>query len=167
MAHNRRLFGIMICFGIAAAGTIAFTLKAQQPATPKAQSASPPANLPEVWTSQATKHDFRVKVEKDLFTAEWINLPPEAARQGAFIRTECRRSEKNWIGTSRVVLPCAAPGDAKGKATKACPMTLRFELSSISKDRIVGRSESLRNFDCEKCQVRETGWGDFVWVPKK
>jgi hypothetical protein len=48
-----------------------------------------------------------------------------------------------------------------------CSMTLRFEVDSISPERITGRAESLRDFDCQKCEVRQTGWGNFVWLPKK
>jgi hypothetical protein len=36
----------------------------------------------------------------------------------------------------------------------------------MSAERITGRGESLREFDCQNCQVHQTGWADFVWVPK-
>lgn len=141
------------------------------------QSSKPPAGkeaptsapaLPKIWKSQSPAgHEFRVTVENDVFTAEWINLPPTSAKLGAYIRTECRRVGSRWIGTNRVLLPCAKPGEAPGKITHTCPMTLRFEVDEISPERISGRGESLRDFNCETCEVRETGWAKYVWVPKK
>lgn len=119
----------------------------------------------EIWKSETTEKEFRVRVEKDRLTAEWVNIPPDGAKQGAYIRSECRRVGEKWVGTSQVFLPCALPGDQK--ATHACHMTLRFEVDSISRDRITGGGESLRQFDCQSCKVLETAWAKFVWVPKQ
>jgi len=141
-----------------------------------AQKSSPPAQgksvrggvgRGEIWKSKTSGREYRVKIEQDRFLAEWVNIAPTAAKQGAYIRTECRRSGTKWIGTSQVLLPCAKPGEAKGKTTRVCPMRLRFEVDSISPERISGHGENLRDFDCEKCEVRQTGWGAFEWVPKR
>lgn len=122
--------------------------------------------LPRLWTSLNSHKDFRVRIDKDRFYAEWI-VPPEAARQGAYIHTVCRRSGDKWIGTSRVFVICPDPADASAKKTVGCPLTVRFEVESITADRISGRSETPHEgFDCQKCEVREMGWGNFVWVPK-
>lgn len=123
--------------------------------------------LPRIWVSQTTKHEFRVTVDKDLFRAEWINVPPAAAKQGAYIRSECRRSGSKWIGTSSIYQPFAVPGQPPGKDLTTCHLTLRFEVDSISPQKITGRGETLKGFDVGKCQVLQTGWGNFVWVPKK
>ena len=145
------------------------TVAGQKPQAPVGTAITTPkpasSPLPKIWHSDATKHDFRVEVTADLFRAEWINIPPTAAKQGAYIRTECRRSGDKWIGQSRIYLPCA-PADATA-ATKACPITARFEVDSITPEKISGRGESLKQFDCAKCQVQKTGWAEFVWVPKK
>jgi hypothetical protein len=120
-----------------------------------------------MWKSETTGKEYRVRIEKDRFSAEWANIPPAAAKQGSYIRTECRRAGTKWIGTSQVYLPCANPGIVKGKVANACHLTLRFEVDSVSRDRITGGAEVLRDFDCGKCEVRKTSWGSFVWVPKR
>jgi hypothetical protein len=123
--------------------------------------------LARIWKSQKTPHEYRVRVENDVFYAEWVNIPPDAAKQGAYIRSECRRAGTKWIGTSRILLPCGKAGFAQGKTINVCRMTLRFEVDSISPERISGRGETLKDFDCARCEIRQTGWGDFVWVPKR
>jgi len=137
-----------------------------KPTAPK-PAASSAGTAGKIWVSQTTHHEFRVKIENDLFSAEWVNIPPTSAKLGAYMRTECRRSGTRWIGTSRVLLPCAKPGEAPGKITRTCPMTFRFEVDTITPERISGRGESLKELDCEKCEIRETGWAPYVWVPKK
>jgi hypothetical protein len=153
---------ILVC-GILAPARL--QLASQNPSAPKpggTKSAAKATALPELWKSASTGKEYRVKVDGDRFTAEWSNIPPQAAKQGAYIRTECRRSGTRWIGTSRILLPCALP-DGK---TKMCPMILRFEVDFISPDRITGGGEVLREFDCGACEVRKTGWGPFSWAPK-
>ncbi len=122
--------------------------------------------LPSLWTSSNSQKDFRVRIDKDRFYAEWI-VPPEAAKKGAYIRTVCRRSGNKWFGTSRVFVLCPDPADASAKKAVGCPLTVRFEVESITADRISGRSETPHEgFDCQKCQVLQMGWGNFAWVPK-
>ena len=139
------------------------TQSAPKPAGTK--SAAKADALPQIWKSVSTGKEYRVKVEGDRFTAEWINIPPESAKLGAYTRTECRRSGTRWIGTSRFLLPIPCP-PPNGKL-KMCPLILRFEVDHISPDRITGGGEILRGFDCGSCAVRKTGWGPFSWTPKR
>jgi hypothetical protein len=127
-----------------------------------------PINKPfvKIWHSESTKHDFSVQVSNDLFRAEWVNIPPVAAKQGAYIRTECRKSGSKWVGTSNVNMPVGVPGAPPGKDTKMCTFTVRFEVDSLSSLKITGHSESLRNFDPKTCRVQQTDWAPFTWVPK-
>ena len=149
--------------GVLATGSLPLSTESQAPSKPASAKATAKAGaLPEIWKSVATGKEYRVKVEGDRFTAEWSNIPPPAAKQGAYIRSECHRSGSRWIGTSRILLACPLP-DGK---TKMCPMLLRFEVDSISPDRITGGGEILRDFDCASCEVRKTGWGPFSWTPK-
>jgi hypothetical protein len=153
---------ILLC-GILA--TVPLQYSSENPSTPKpvgTKSAAKANALPEVWRSATTGKEYRVKIDGDRFTAEWSNIPPQAAKQGAYIRSECRRNGTRWIGTSRILLPCPLP-DGK---TKMCPMILRFEVDLISSDRITGGGEVLRDFDCASCEVRKTSWGAFSWAPK-
>ena len=140
-------------------------LPSESQSAPKPAGANATAKggaFPRIWKSQSSGKEYRVKMEGDHLTAEWLNIPPQAAKQGAYIRSECRRSGSRWIGTSRILLPCSLP-DGK---TKMCPMILRFEVDSISSERITGAGEILRDFDCGSCEVRKTGWGPFSWAPK-
>ena len=153
---------ILVC-GILATTSLQQSSENQTSSKPAGtKSAAKATALPQIWKSATTGKEYRVKVDGDRFTAEWSNVPPQAAKQGAYIRSECRRSGSRWIGTSRILLPCPLP-DGK---TKMCPMMLRFEVDFISSDRITGGGEILREFDCSSCEVRKTGWGPFSWTPK-
>jgi hypothetical protein len=44
---------------------------------------------------------------------------------------------------------------------------LRFEVDSISPEKITGHAEALHSFDVNSCRVQETKWGAFTWIPKK
>jgi hypothetical protein len=164
---THRFRNIVRIWAIVLIGLVHFAFGAQksQPSA-AAKSAGSEAARWRIWKSTTSGKEYRVRVEKDVFYAEWVNIPLETAKHGAYIRTECRRAGAKWIGTSRVFLPCAKPGEAKGKTTNVCPMTVRFEVDSITPQKITGGGETLRDFDCEKCEVRQTGWGSFVWVPK-
>ena len=149
------------------AGLAGFPVTAQEV---KSSAASPvvvsAASSAKLWKSETTGKEYRVQVEKDRFYAEWVNLPADSVKRGAYIRTECRRVGSKWIGTTRVFILCPEMPGGEIKSTNGCPLTFRFEVDSITTDRIAGRGETLRNFDCQKCEVRQTGWGDFVWVPE-
>jgi hypothetical protein len=154
---------ILVC-GILATTSPQPSSESQSARTPAGtKSAAKATALPQIWKSASTGKEYRVKIDGDRFNAEWSNIPPQAAEQGAYIRSECRRSGTRWIGTSRILLPCGLP-DGK---TKMCPMILRFEVDFISSDHITGGGEILRDFDCGSCEVRKTGWGPFSWAPKR
>lgn len=154
---------VLIC-GLFTTNSSSLPSEGQSASKPSAASANTKGGaLPEIWKSASTDKEYRVKVEGDRFTAEWSNIPPPAAKQGAYIRSECHRSGSRWIGTSRILLACPLPNGT----TKMCPMLLRFEVDFISPDRITGGGEILRDFDCASCEVRKTGWGPFSWTPKR
>ena len=150
---------------------IPFTAAAQKPATPakSAPATSNPASgqLPKIWRSDSTQHEFRVDVTNDLFHAEWVNIPPAAAKRGAYIRTECRRTGSKWVGSSSVNMLFAIPGAPTGKDTKLCSFTVRFEVDSLSAEKITGHSESIHAFDVNACRAEQTKWAEFTWIPKK
>ena len=135
-------------------------LRAQQPNASGVQSKSA------LWRSETTGKEYRVQMDKDRFYAEWVNIPPESVKQGAYIRSECRRVGSKWIGTTRVNVLCPVGEGAKEHVVNTCRLQFRIEINSIRADRIEGRGETLKRFDCKSCKVDETGWGDFVWVPK-
>lgn len=149
-----------------------FAAAAQKPAAdakPAVAAASPAsAPLPKLWHIDAKHKDFRVDVKGDVFHAEWVNLPAQAVKQGAYIRTTCRRSGTKWVGTSNVHQEFADPKAPAGKdVRKMCLLTVRFEVDSITSEKITYHSEVMRDFDFAKCQVLKTAWEQFAWVPKK
>lgn len=156
----------------AAAHTTPNDAKAQKPpaASQPATAASKPAGgqLPKIWHIDAKHKDFRVEVKGDVFYAEWVNLPAEAAKQGAYIRTTCRRVGTKWVGTSSVFQEFADPKAPVGKdIKKMCHLTVRFEVDSITPEKITYHSEVMRDWDYSKCQILKTDWKEFAWVPKK
>ena len=160
MREKRFWWAIFLAFGVLV--TASGQLSAAGQNVQKSASTKTAA-LPKFWKSVTTNREYRVKLDGDHFTADWSNIPPQAAKQGAYIRSECRRSGTRWIGTSRILLSCGLPNGS----TKMCPMLLRFEIDFISPNRITGGGEILREFDCSSCQVRKTGWGPFTWTPIK
>ena len=138
--------------------------------TPPAPSAPQPlaGQLAKIWHSEASHKDFRVEVKGDVLHADWVNLPPAAAKDGASIRIECRRTGTKWVGSSSVYQAFADPAAPAGKdVKKMCHITVRFEIDSITPEKITFHSEVLKSFDYPKCQVQKTAWEEFAWLPKK
>ena len=148
-----------------------FTAAAQGTATTakSATATSKPASgqFPKIWYSEASHKDFRVEVKGDVFHADWVNIPAAAAKDGASMRIDCRQTGTKWVGSSSVYQGIAVPGASPGKDTKMCHLTVRFEVDSITPEKITFHSEVLRNFDASKCRVLKTSWEGFAWVPKK
>jgi hypothetical protein len=144
-------------------------LAAQQPTPPTKppEFPAPPASA-RVWKSQTTGKEYLVWVENERLRAEWTNLPPEFAQEGAYIRTECRRVGTQWIGTSHCFLPFPCETSEKGKkVTKWCRLTTRIEFSRVEADRMTGRAEGFLRFDCDRCRILESVMKDFEWTPKE
>ena len=132
------------------------------------QSAAEQAHkLPDVWRSLTTGKEYYVRTDKTHFYAQWVNLPPVARQHGSYIHTVCKREKSKWVGTSDIYMPCVAGEGKKEKIGNACHLTLKFEIDSISDQRITGRGQTLKKFNCGACKVVETGWGKFEWVPAK
>lgn len=130
-------------------------------------SAAASSQLPKIWHSLSSQKDFRVEIKDDVFRAEWVNLPAAAVKMGAYIRTECRRTGTKWVGSSSVYQGVAISGAPPGKDVKMCHLTVRFEVDSITPEKIIFHSEAMRNLDAAKCQLLQTAWEEFAWVPKK
>ena len=167
MNRHRILYYVVLTFALAWPQLAELQLKAQQGKPPGANVISPrEQGYPTLWKSETTGKEYRVQVDKDSFSAEWVNIPPESAKRGAYIRSECHRIGSKWVGTTRVNVLCPAGEGAKEHITNTCRLQFRIEINSIQADKIMGRGETLKRFDCQSCRVDETGWVDFVWVPK-
>ena len=164
---NARNVVLTLLGGALLAGFSVPAASGQKSKSPGQKPGAPADSQGKIWVSESTHREYRVRIDKDTFSSEWVNIPPATAKLGAYIRSECHRNGTRWIGVTHVLLPCAKSGEASGKITHTCPMTLRFEVDEITPDHISGRGESLKNFNCETCEVRETGWARYVLVPKK
>lgn len=123
--------------------------------------------LPDVWRSRTTGKEYFVRMDKSHFYAQWVNLPPASAQRGAYIHSACVLKGSKWAGSSDIYMPCVVGEGKNEKVANTCHLTLGIEIESISKDRITGRGQTLRKFDCSACKVIESGWADFEWVPAK
>ena len=142
-------------------------LLAQQPSPPRRGQLPVPVPIaPRVWRSETTGKEYRVWIENQRFHAEWVNVPPDLAQRGASIRTTCRLVGAIWIGTTRSYLPCEAV-ESSQRVRNWCRLLTKIEITDVKADRITGRGEGLRRFDCERCKILETVWADFEWVPRR
>ena len=123
--------------------------------------------LPDVWRSLTTGKEYFVRIDKSHFYAQWVNVPPASARRGAYIHTACERKGQKWTGTSDIYMPCMVGEGKSEKIVNTCHLSLGIEINSISNDKVTGRGQSLKKFDCGACKVIEAGWANFEWVPAK
>jgi hypothetical protein len=121
---------------------------------------------PRLWKSETTGKEFRVWTEGGVFHAEWVNVSPGLAKGGAYIRSELRRAGTKWAGTSHLYLPCESL-EANKPVSNWCLLETKMEIDALTADRIAGRGESLKRFDCRVCKILETGWAEFEWAPKE
>ena len=119
------------------------------------------------WKSLTTGNEYRVWVENEVFHAEWVNVPEDMARHGAYLHTLCRHTGSKWAGTSESLLPCTVGEGADQRTVNWCKVETQTEIDSIAADRISGRGQTIKKVDCRRCKALETGWAAFVWVPKR
>jgi hypothetical protein len=142
-------------------------LVAQQAKAPdRKPPAQPVPTSARVWRSITTRREYRVWVENDRLHTEWVNLPPAAVQAGAYVRSESQRAGSKWVGTARSYLPCDTT-EASGRVSNRCKLLTKIEFTALTPDRITGRAEALRRWDCARCQILETVWKEFEWVPKE
>ncbi|TAM83593.1 MAG: hypothetical protein EPN47_05645 [Acidobacteria bacterium] len=123
--------------------------------------------FPDLWRSLTTGKEYFVRMDKSHFYAQWVNLPKVSAQHGAYIHTACELKGSKWAGASDIFMPCVV-GDGKSeKVANTCHLTLGIEINSITQERIAGRAQTLKKFDCGACKVIDAGWADFEWVPAK
>jgi hypothetical protein len=138
---------------------------------PMAEQASPPKvetkEPSNIWKSETTGKEYRVRIDGDHLYADWVNLPPAAAQRGAYIHTVCQRVGSKWTGTSSIFMPCTVGQGKSEHIADTCHLILKIEIGSVTKDRITGRGQSLKKFDCQSCKVIEAGWANFEWVPAR
>ena len=142
---------------------------AQQLAPPKKerQIPAPPASA-RIWKSLTTGNEYWVWTENERMFAQWVNITPEWAERGAYIHTECRKVGARWIGNSRLYLPFPCEKTQNGRKTRAwCRLVTKIEFDRIEANRLAGRTEGFKEFDCERCRIVEVVWKDFEWVPKE
>ena len=142
-------------------------LRAQQP-----RPSPEPPRFPEapasarIWKSLTTGKEYRVWLANDRLYAEWVNIPPAVAAMGASIRIECRRANDKWLGISQNHLPCESTENGK-RVTNFCRLTSKIEFNPLEANRMTGRTEWVRRFDCANCKLLEPVWANFEWALKE
>ena len=103
------------------------------------------------WKSQTTGNEYRVWVENEVFHAEWVNVPEDMARHGAYLHTLCRHTGSKWAGTSESLLPCTVGEGSDQRTVNWCKVETQTEIDSIAADRISGRGQTIKKVDCQSC----------------
>jgi len=156
----------MVACGLAL-GAWSCSSAVSQKASQASSGAGEEGQLSDVWRSLTTGKEYFVRMDKSHFYAQWVNLPPVSKQHGAYIHTVCEPKGSKWAGTSDIYMPCVVGEGKDDKVTNTCHLSLKIEIDSISKDRITGRAQTLKKFNCAACKVVEAGWADFEWVPAK
>lgn len=156
---------VLGCMIVAAAFTAA-----QDKPSAKSKSSQSGAHAPaaqvSVWRSLTTGRDYRISINKSTLVAEWINQPAIDAKSKASVRSELHKSGTKWVGITRSHIPCRTT-EAKGVVSNVCDLTTKIEIETMATDKIMGHGDSLKRFDCGKCNILETKFAPFQWVPKK
>jgi hypothetical protein len=166
LSRNRKIqIAVLVC-GLALAGWACSSAISKK--FPQASSgAGQTGKFPDVWRSLTTGKEYFVRMDKSHFYAQWVSLPPAAAQHGAYIHTVCELKGSKWTGASDIYMPCSVGEGKTEKIANTCHLNLKIEINSISKDRITGRGQTLKKFNCGACKVVEAGWANFEWVPAK
>lgn len=122
-------------------------------------------SLPSYWLSATTRNVYRVRVKGNTLMADWVNVPAAEAGRGAYIRTECHRVGKRWVGTTKSFLRCETATAQEKPYSNWCHILTRTQIFDASAGRIVGRAEALKRFDCQRCVALEKEWKSFTWSP--
>ena len=165
MSREWKIQVVMLACGLAIWGWACSSASGRKVSPQTSSIAGQAEKLPDVWRSLTTGKEYFVRIDKGHFYAQWVNLPPAAAQHGAYIHSACKRVGTKWAGASEIYMPCAVGEGKNEKIANSCHLTLGIEINSISKDRITGRGQTLRKFNCGACKVIETGWAKFEWVP--
>jgi hypothetical protein len=164
---RRNITNLALLSFVTLAGTAVPALHAQKSPKPaRNQTQKVESMPPRIWKSESSLNEYRVWIKNKTLHADWVNIPAEAAKNGAYIRTTCRLVGGKWIGTSRIYMPCSVE---KGPVVNRCHLVMRMEIDEITAERMVGRVEDPQRdtFDCKTCKVAEKVWKNFLWVPKK
>jgi hypothetical protein len=130
---------------------------------PKSQGSDTNSEFPSRWKSMTTGAVRTLRFEKDYIYAETI-LPETAVKAGAFILMEVKKDGEKYTGKTNARLVRTGGG-------AFCSVTLPYELTLVTPDRIEGRSFSPpRNakIDWNTCSYSAAQeWQPFVWIPVK
>ena len=162
---NFRIAGCMAAL-LSVWGFLAGLIAQQPKPSPEPPRFPAPPATSRIWKSLTTSKEYRVWTGNGRLYAERINIPPAVAVQGTSIRIECRRANGRWLGTAQNHLPCDTTENGK-RVTNFCRLTSKIEFNPIEVNRMTGRTEWIRRFDCANCKIIEPVWVNFEWVPKE
>lgn len=166
MNRNGKIQFALLAILLAAGGWACSSAVSQR--VPQASAGAGEAGrMPDLWRSLTTGKEYFVRMDKSHFYAQWVNLPPVSKQHGAYIHTACELKGSKWNGASDIYMPCVAGAGKDEKVANTCHLNLKIEIDSVSNNRITGRAQTLKNFNCGACKVVEAGWANFEWVPAK
>ncbi|MGH9352814.1 MAG: hypothetical protein ACRD2G_11750 [Terriglobia bacterium] len=131
------------------------------------KAAARTATFPPLWFSETTHTVYRVRIDGNILRADQANVPPEAAKHGAYVRTEVRKTGGKWIGASKIYVLLTGGQAGQPQQSNWCHLETNIEFLTLSPERITGRAEALEQVDIPKCRVLKKEWKNFVWVPAK
>ena len=166
MSRKRTLEFILLAT-LLAAGAWACSGAASRKPPQASAGAGKAGQLPDLWRSLTTGKEYFVRMDKNHFYAQWVNLPAVSKQHGAYIHTACELKGSKWDGTSDIYMPCVVGNGKDDKVANTCHLNLKIEINSISENRITGRGQTLKKFNCGACKVVEAGWANFEWAPAK
>lgn len=123
--------------------------------------------FPALWVSETTHAVYRVRITGGVLRAEQANTPPEAAKQGAYVRTEACKTGAKWVGMSHVYAKITTDRGSRTQQSNWCHLAAHIEFLTLTPERITGRSEAPEQMDIAKCRILKKVWKDFIWVPAK
>ena len=129
------------------------------------------SNVPEMWTSLTSGHDFRIRLDRIHMYIERI-FPPafqQFVQEGAFFRCDLAQQGTKWVGTCSSYLPYQWVNKWTAiTMTSWCRLPNKEEITIFTPTRIEGESEDFdpKDFDAAKCNVKKTEIKAFTWIPK-
>jgi hypothetical protein len=130
---------------------------------PKSQGSNTNSEFPSRWKSMTTGAVRSLRFEKDYIYAETI-LPETAVRAGVFFLMEVKKDGEKYTGKANGRIVRTGGG-------ASCTVTLPYELTLVTSDRIEGRSfapPQNAKIDWNTCSYSAPSeWRPFAWIPVK
>ena len=122
--------------------------------------------FPKEWKSLTTPNSRKLNISENSITGE-NNIPPDAARNGVYVRWDIKKIGDKWEGKSYSGGPCLVPAGFFAEKWYRHNFVFEVELTLVTTTRIEGRNRGQSGkFDCASGKWDgPVVWTDFIWVP--